>query len=173
MYSTVRPCETGAYFDPYTLECIGHFFNLILNGHRHKKSKIPYWPLTDFFLVYDSEYSQSALRQFCQFRKLTLQNGIDSDIRQADTITLCCWFTNICRVSIQIRKVDYRYRKKTSLLLIPISNRRTSNGKTSIVHYRTLSFFAFRFKKKRKFAFFLSFQAQNHYRTCSLRYDIV
>jgi hypothetical protein len=30
----------------------------------------------------------------------------------------------------------------------------TSNGKTSLVQYRTLSFFAFRFKKKRKFAFF-------------------
>jgi hypothetical protein len=29
-----------------------------------------------------------------------------------------------------------------------------SNGKTSLVHYRTLSFFAFRLKKKRKFAFF-------------------
>ncbi len=30
----------------------------------------------------------------------------------------------------------------------------TSNGKTSLVHYGTLSFFAFRFLKKRKFAFF-------------------
>ncbi len=33
-----------------------------------------------------------------------------------------------------------------------------SNGKTSLVHYRTLSFFAFRFKKKRKFAFFHGFK---------------
>jgi hypothetical protein len=33
-----------------------------------------------------------------------------------------------------------------------------SNGKTSLVHYRTLSFFAFRFKKKRKFAFFPDFK---------------
>ncbi len=32
-----------------------------------------------------------------------------------------------------------------------------SNGKTSIVYYRTRSFFAFRFKKKRKFAFLLLF----------------
>ncbi len=32
-----------------------------------------------------------------------------------------------------------------------------SNGKTSIVYYRTLSFFAFRFKKKRKFPFLLLF----------------
>ena len=30
----------------------------------------------------------------------------------------------------------------------------TSNGKTSIVHYRTLSFFAFRFKKKTNVRFF-------------------
>ncbi len=30
-----------------------------------------------------------------------------------------------------------------------------SNGKTSLVHYRTHSFFAFRLKKKWKFAFFL------------------
>jgi hypothetical protein len=34
----------------------------------------------------------------------------------------------------------------------------SSNGKTSLVHYRTLSFFAFRFKKKRKFAFFRGFK---------------
>ncbi len=34
----------------------------------------------------------------------------------------------------------------------------SSNGKTSIVYYRTLSFFAFRFKKKRKFAFFRFFK---------------
>jgi hypothetical protein len=34
----------------------------------------------------------------------------------------------------------------------------TSNGKTSLVHYRTLSFFAFRLKKKRKFAFFRDFK---------------
>ncbi len=33
-----------------------------------------------------------------------------------------------------------------------------SNGKTSLVHYRTLSFFAFRFLKKRKFAFFPHFK---------------
>jgi hypothetical protein len=33
-----------------------------------------------------------------------------------------------------------------------------SNGKTSLVQYRTLSFFAFRFKKKRKFAFFHGFK---------------
>jgi hypothetical protein len=33
-----------------------------------------------------------------------------------------------------------------------------SNGKTSIIHYRTLSFFAIRFKKKRKFAFFRDFK---------------
>jgi hypothetical protein len=31
----------------------------------------------------------------------------------------------------------------------------SSNGKTSKVYYRTLSFFAFRLKKKRKFAFLL------------------
>ncbi len=34
----------------------------------------------------------------------------------------------------------------------------TSNGKTSLVQYRTLSFFAFRFLKKRKFAFFHDFK---------------
>ncbi len=33
-----------------------------------------------------------------------------------------------------------------------------SNGKTSLVHYRTLSFFTFRFLKKRKFAFFRHFK---------------
>ncbi len=33
-----------------------------------------------------------------------------------------------------------------------------SNGKTSIVRYRTLSFFAFRLKKKRMFAFFRDFK---------------
>jgi hypothetical protein len=46
----------------------------------------------------------------------------------------------------------------------------TSNGKTSLVHYRTLSFFVFRLKKKMKVRFFSWFQEQNHYRTCSLRY---
>jgi hypothetical protein len=35
---------------------------------------------------------------------------------------------------------------------------RGSNGKTLIVHYRTLSFFAFRFFRKRKFAFFRDFK---------------
>ena len=40
-----------------------------------------------------------------------------------------------------------------------IRNRvQASNGKTSLVHYRTLSFFVFRFKKKRKFAFFRDFK---------------
>ncbi len=48
----------------------------------------------------------------------------------------------------------------------------TSNGKTSIVRFRTRSFFAFRFKKKRMFAFFSWFQIQNLYRTCLLRFDI-
>jgi hypothetical protein len=33
----------------------------------------------------------------------------------------------------------------------------SSNGKTSLVHYRTLSFFAFCLKKKRKFTFFRDF----------------
>jgi hypothetical protein len=36
----------------------------------------------------------------------------------------------------------------------------TSNGKTSIVRYRTLSFFAFRFLKKRMFAFFRDFKCK-------------
>jgi hypothetical protein len=35
-----------------------------------------------------------------------------------------------------------------------------SNGKTSIVRYRTLSFFAFRFLKKRMFAFFRDFKCK-------------
>jgi hypothetical protein len=35
-----------------------------------------------------------------------------------------------------------------------------SNGKTSIVRYRTLSFFAFRFFKKRMFAFFRDFKCK-------------
>jgi hypothetical protein len=35
---------------------------------------------------------------------------------------------------------------------------RTSNGKTSIVHYRTLSFFAIRLKKKTKVCFFRDFK---------------
>ncbi len=41
---------------------------------------------------------------------------------------------------------------------VPSGIKATSNGKTSLVHYRTLSFFAFRLKKKRKFAFFRDFK---------------
>jgi hypothetical protein len=45
---------------------------------------------------------------------------------------------------------------KKILILVFISV--TRNGKTSIVYYRTLSFFALRLKKKRKFAFFHFFK---------------
>jgi hypothetical protein len=47
-----------------------------------------------------------------------------------------------------------------------------SNGKTSLVDYRILSFFCSRFYKKPMF-FFLLFKNQNHCRTCSLHIDIV
>ncbi len=47
----------------------------------------------------------------------------------------------------------------------------TRNGKTLIVYYQTLSFFALRLKKW-KFTFFV-FLNTNHYRICSFRFDIV
>jgi hypothetical protein len=47
------------------------------------------------------------------------------------------------------------------------------NGKTSIVDYRILSFFLLSFFKKTKVVFFLLFKNQNHYRTCSLHFNIV
>jgi hypothetical protein len=54
----------------------------------------------------------------------------------------------------------------------PYFDGKFSNGKTSLVHYRTLSFFAFLFLKKTKVQFFSSFQMQKLYRTCSLRFNI-
>ncbi len=45
----------------------------------------------------------------------------------------------------------------------------TRNGKTSLVHYQTLSFFAFIFFLNEN-SLFSPFQLQNHYGTCSLRF---
>ncbi len=49
----------------------------------------------------------------------------------------------------------------------------SSNGKTSIVYYRTLSFFAFRNLKKRKFAFFRVFKFKIIIEPVRFRFDIV
>ncbi len=56
--------------------------------------------------------------------------------------------------------VDAGIEPRTVSRICCYNHHTTSNGKTSLVHYRTLSFFAFRFKKKRKFAFFPHFKCK-------------
>ncbi len=62
--------------------------------------------------------------------------------------TLGMSFTRVC---LHYRVLCFTW---TCFLYRSLTCTWTSNGKTSLVHYRTLSFFAFRFKKKTKARFF-------------------
>ncbi len=96
-------------------------------------------------------------------------------------LMLCTvYFNPLCYMSY----VRYAVKSENKLCTLPtggggggaigllLRRDKSSNGKTSIVCYRTLSFFPFVLKKNESSFFFVFFLIQNHFRTCSLRFDI-
>jgi hypothetical protein len=81
------------------------------------------------------------------------------NISKDDMLNLASNIYNVVFASTSVQP-KLQVRKSSKDKYFRVQKPRTSNGKTSIVRYRTLSFFAFRFFKKRMFAFFRDFKCK-------------